>query len=250
MKTTMLPAATSIPAADLTDAALAARIAGGDRDAFVVLMRRYNRTVYRAARSILRDDADAEDAAQEAWIDAHAAIGGFRGDAKLSTWLTRIAVNAALQRLRKRRRGAEIITLDGDLDMDAGDDGETRVAIDPDRPDLAATRAETRRLLEKAIDELPEAFRVVFVLRAVEEMTVEETAAALGMPETTVRTRFFRARSRLRESLARQMDLAVEHAFGFAGARCDRIVEQVLARLGGQPAVADLAASADPTSEN
>jgi len=250
MKTTMLPAATSIPAADLTDAALAARIAGGDRDAFVVLMRRYNRTVYRAARSILRDDADAEDAAQEAWIDAHAAIGGFRGDAKLSTWLTRIAVNAALQRLRKRRRGAEIITLDGDLDMEAGDDGEARVAIDPDRPDLAATRAETRRLLEKAIDELPEAFRVVFVLRAVEEMTVEETAAALGMPETTVRTRFFRARSRLRESLARQMDLAVEHAFGFAGARCDRIVEQVLARLGGQPAVADLAASADPTSEN
>ena len=246
----MLTASTPTPAADLTDAALAARIAAGDRDAFVVLMRRYNRTVYRAARSILRDDADAEDAAQDAWLDAYAAMGGFRGDAKLSTWLTRIAVNAALQRLRKRRRGAEIITLDGDLDMDAGDDGGTRTAIEPDRPDLAASRAETRRMLESAIDQLPEAFRVVFVLRAVEEMTVEETADALGMPEATVRSRFFRARGRLRESLARQMDLAIEHAFGFAGARCDRIVARVLARLDGPSAAAVVATPAGPTREN
>jgi len=236
LKATVHPAATPPAPADLSDAALATRIAGGDRDAFVVLMRRHNRTVYRAARSILRDDADAEDAAQEAWLDAHAAIGGFRGDAKLSTWLTRIAVNAALARLRKRRRGAEIITLDGDLDMEGGDRDALAVAIEPDRPDLAATRAETRRLLEDAVDALPHAYRVVFVLRAVEEMTVEETAIALGLPEATVRSRFFRARSRLREALARQIDLAVEHAYAFAGVRCDRIVAHVLSRLDGAPA--------------
>lgn len=246
----MHPASASSPAPDLPDSALAARIAGGDRDAFAVLMRRHNRTLYRAARGILRHDADAEDAVQDAWLDAYAAMGDFRGDAKLSTWLTRIAVNAALQRLRRRRRTAEIIRLEGDLDMDTPAGDGTVPAIDPDRPDLAAGRAETRRLLEKAVDALPDAFRIVFVLRAVEEMSVEETSAALGVPEATVRSRFFRARGQLRESLAREIDLAVEHAYGFAGARCDRIVARVLGRLDDRTVARDAVNPGDPSQEN
>ena len=214
-----------------SDPELASLVACGDRAAFELLMRRHNRTLYRAARGILKDDAEAEDAVQDAWIDAWGAIGRYRGDAKLSTWLTRIAVNVALGRLRRRHRSADVVRIDGEIDMDTiGDDqGSTMPA--PERPDAAATRAQTRALLERAIDALPDAFRVVFVMRAVEEMTVEESAAALGIPEATVRSRFFRARGQLRESLAREIDLAVEQAFGFAGARCDRIVATVLARL-------------------
>jgi RNA polymerase sigma-70 factor (ECF subfamily) len=218
-----------------SDPELASRIAGGDRGAFEILMRRHNRTLYRAARSILKDDAEAEDAVQDAWIDAWGAIGRYRGDAKLSTWLTRIAVNVALGRLRKRHRSADVVRIDGELDMDTIGDDEGSTMSAPDRPDVAATRAETRALLERAIDALPDAFRVVFVMRAVEEMSVEESAAALGIPEATVRSRFFRARGQLRESLAREIDHAVEHAFGFAGARCDRIVANVLARLDEPP---------------
>jgi RNA polymerase sigma-70 factor (ECF subfamily) len=245
----MQTAPTPAPAQDLTDPELATRIAQGDRDAFSVLMRRHNRALYRAARAVLRNDADAEDAVQDAWLQAYDAIGGWRGDAKLSTWLTRIAVNAALQRLRKRARTAEIIRMDGEVPMGVSGDDDGATPVAPDRPDLAAMRAETRRLIEKAVDALPDAFRVVFMLRAVEEMSVEETASALGVPEPTVRSRFFRARSQLRESLAREIDLAVEDAYGFAGARCDRIVARVLARLDAPFAAAGGEPGATPPSE-
>lgn len=243
----MRPAPASEPRlADLADPELASRIAGGDRAAFEVLMRRHNRTLYRAARGVLRDDAEAEDAVQDAWIDAWRAISRFRGEAKLSTWLTRIAVNVALARLRKRNRSADILRIDGELDMDTIGDDEGTTMSAPERPDAAASRSETRALLERAVDTLPDAFRVVFVLRAIEEMTVEEAASALGIPEATVRSRFFRARSQLRESLAREIDVALESAFGFAGARCDRIVARVLARLDD----ASPGAHATPTQEN
>lgn len=220
------------PAANeaIADGELARRIAAGDQHAFRLLMRRHNQKLYRTARSILRDDAEAEDAVQEGWLLAYRAMSGFRGDAKLSTWLVRIVANEAIARLRKRGRRAEIIRLDGDTD--AGEPTESLMNdAAPEQPEQGALRAETRRLLERKIDELPEAFRAVFVLRALEEMTVEETAAALGIPEATVRTRFFRARGLLRESLAREVDTALEQAFAFAGARCDRIVAGVLARL-------------------
>lgn len=241
----MRPALTFDPRlADLADPELAGCIAAGDRAAFEILMRRHNRTMYRAARGVLRDDAEAEDAVQDAWIDAWRAIGRFRGEAKLSTWLTRIAVNVALARRRKRNRSAEILRIDGEHDMDTiGDDEGTTPA--PERPDAAAARGETRALIERAVDALPDAFRAVFVLRAIEEMTVEEAAAALGIPEATVRTRFFRARGQLRETLAREIDVALEGAFGFAGARCDRIVARVLARLDAAPQ----AARVTPTKE-
>ncbi|MGN6388964.1 MAG: RNA polymerase sigma factor [Burkholderiaceae bacterium] len=226
-----------------SDADLARRVVAGDRDAFALLMRRYNRPLYRAARSILRDDAEAEDALQEAYLLAFRHLGAFRGDSSLSTWLTRIVVNEAIARSRKTGRRAKVIRLGGDTPWD--DAAETSMNQPPaeqpehperpEQPEQAAQRAEVRRLIEKRIDDLPEAFRTVFVLRAVEDLSVEETAAALGIPEATVRTRYFRARSLLRESLSRELDVALEGAFSFDGARCDRIVAGVLTRLADRP---------------
>ena len=216
---------------DLPDAETARRVAANDWDALSRLMRRHNQTLYRTARSILKDDAEAEDAVQEAYLRAYRAMGSFRGDAKLSTWLVRIVVNEAVGRVRKRNRTAEIIRMDVDMDLErCADEGETDDRA-PEQPDRAAMRGEARQLLEKSIDALPDAFRTVFLLRAVEEMTVEEVAAALDIPEPTVRSRFFRARGLLRESLAREIDVALEDAFSFAGDRCDRIVAGVLERL-------------------
>jgi RNA polymerase sigma-70 factor, ECF subfamily len=213
----------------LPDAALAARVSSGDRDAIRFLVKRHNQVLFRAARAILRDDAEAEDAVQEAYVKAIRGMAGFRSDAKLSTWLVRIAVNEALGRLRSRKRAAEVIPLAADIDAE----GEVLQAVDDaaSTPEAQALRAEARRIMESRIDALPDSFRAVFVLRAVEEMSVEETAAVLGIPEATVRTRFFRARSQLRESLSRSLDVAMGDAFHFAGDRCDRITEAVMARI-------------------
>jgi RNA polymerase sigma-70 factor (ECF subfamily) len=215
----------------LSDLELAQRISSGDKHAFELLMRRHNQILYRTARSILKDDAEAEDAVQEAWLLAYRAIGNFRGDAKLSTWLVRIVVNEAISRGRKRSRGAEVIQLSGEPQEDRESAEGSMDETLPEQPEGAAQRAQTRRLLESKIDELPDAFRTVFVLRALEELSVEESAVALGIPEATVRSRFFRARGLLREALSKEIDLAYGDAFAFAGARCDRIVAGVMARL-------------------
>lgn len=228
----MQPAPLETHAAMDPDRALLARIAAGEAGAFEDLMRRYNRRLYRVARSILRDDAEAEDALQDAYLQAFRSLAGFRGDSSLGTWLTRIVVNAALMRHRKAGRMAEIIELSAEPDMDehcAAHASQSAEAAD--QPERAALRAQTRRLIEAKIDLLPEAFRTVFVLRALEELSVEETGATLGIPEATVRTRYFRARAMLREALSREIDFALEDAFAFDGARCDRIVERVLGRV-------------------
>ncbi len=209
------------------DAELAASAAAGDAAAFEHIMRRHNRLLFRTARSILKDDAETEDALQEAYLRAWSALGGFRAEARLSTWLVRIVINEALGRLR--RRGALVIPLDTALDTHANP-AESWMEDNPDeRPERVAMRGEIRRLLETRIDMLPDAFRSVFMLRAVEEMSVEEVAAALELPEATVRTRYFRARGLLREGLSREIDVALGDAFSFDGTRCDRIVAAVLA---------------------
>jgi RNA polymerase sigma-70 factor (ECF subfamily) len=212
-----------------TDSELAQRAASGDDLAFESIMRRHNRLLFRTARSILKSDAEAEDALQEAYLRAWLALATFRADSKLSTWLVRIVINEALGRLR--RSGAQVIPLDTAMESA---DPRTQESMQDDpaqRPEPAAMRAQVRRLMEARIDTLPEAFRSVFMLRAVEELSVEEVSAALQVPEATVRTRFFRARSLLREGLSRDVDLALPDAFSFDGARCDRIVAAVLARL-------------------
>jgi RNA polymerase sigma-70 factor (ECF subfamily) len=212
----------------LTDTELIHRTQAGDMRALEILMRRHNRTLYRTARAILRDDAEAEDAVQEAYLRAYGALASFRGESKLSTWLVRITANEALMRRRKNARAAVVVALDAAIP--AGEQEEGPMSEEPG-PERDALRGEMRKLLESRIDALPDGYRAVFVLRALEELTVEETAAALDIPEATVRTRYFRARGLLRESMARDIDRSLEDAFGFAGERCDRIVVNVLARI-------------------
>lgn len=212
------------------DRMLAAAVGAGERDAFVQLMRRYNQRLYRLARATLRDDAEAQDAVQDAYLAAYRAIGTFRGDAQLSTWFSRLVVNACLARLRRNARRHAVAPMVS-LSANDGADHELMDSSHEASPDDALMRAEVRALLERKLDALPEAFRVVFVLRCVEELSVEETAQCLGIPEATVRTRHFRARSLLRESLAQELDLAERDIFSFDGARCDRIVAAVLDRL-------------------
>jgi RNA polymerase sigma-70 factor (ECF subfamily) len=211
----------------LTDTELIARTQAGDMGALETLMRRHNRTLYRTARAILRDDAEAEDVVQEAYLKAYGALGSFRAESKLSTWLVRITANEALMRRRKTARAAVVVPMDA---ASAGEQWEEPMS-DEAGPERNALGGEMRQLLEKRIDALPDGYRAVFVLRALEELTVEETAVALDIPEATVRTRYFRARGLLRESLARDIDRSLEDAFAFAGARCDRIVANVLERI-------------------
>lgn len=212
-----------------SDIELARAIAAGDHDAFRTLMRRHNRLLYRTARSILKDDSDAEDALQNAYILAYREIGKFRAEAKLSTWLTRIVINEALSCRRKRTRTAQVISLDG-ADLDTAVDSAS-IAMDtaaPERPEQALYRADAGRRIRATIDALPLVFRTVFMLRAVEELSVTEAAAALDIPEATVRTRFFRARALLRDALPGEADTAFDTAFPFAGARCAGIVTRVM----------------------
>jgi len=225
-----LPRAGSL---DIPDDELARRVAKGDAAAFEALMRRHNRAMFRTARAILHDDAEAEDALQEAYLQAYRTIGGFRGDAKFSTWMARVVANEALARLRKQVRRAAIVPLQGGVEIDEIKP-TTEGSMDKG-PETAARRAEMRKLLEKRIDALPGAYRPVFMLRAVEEYSVEETAAILQIPAATVRSRFHRARSLLREGLAAEVDLAYEEVFGFAGERCDRIVASVMQRIAKEP---------------
>ena len=204
-------------------------------DAFEALMRRHNRRLYRVARSLLGDAAEAEDAVQEAYIAAFKSLADFRGDSSLVTWLTRIVSNECATRLRRRARRNNIVPM-VPLDGEATEEGDAMPdSIAPtggEAPERLLWRAELRALLERRIDQLPETFRAVFILRAVEELSVEETAECLGIPEATVRTRHFRARSMLRESIAQELDVAQAHVFDFDGERCDRIVAQVLEKLG------------------
>ena len=228
MQVAPIPAPAAISAAT-TDPELAERAVQGDALAFEAIMRRHNQLLFRTARSILKSDHDTEDALQEAYLHVWRALSTFRADSKLSTWLVRIVINESLGRLR--RRSAQIIPLDTAM---ASTDPDTQQALedDPDQgPERMAMRSQVRRLIEARIDMLPESFRTVFMLRAVEEMSVEEVANVLEVPEATVRTRFFRARGLMREGLSRDVDLALGDAFSFAGARCDRIVAGVLARL-------------------
>jgi RNA polymerase sigma-70 factor (ECF subfamily) len=224
----------SSSAAAVSDAALLERIGGGDHAAFEGVMRKYNGKLFRVARAILKDDAEAEDVLQDAYLDAYRHLADFRRGSELSTWLTRIVVNHALMRLRREKRRSSIVPFQSTSSPD-GESPETQVPDNrSESPSAGAIRAETRRILERRIDELPEAFRTVFVMREVEDMSMDEIAECLSISPATVRTRLFRARALLREGLARDIDLATGDVFSFAGARCDRIVSNVLARLSAE----------------
>jgi RNA polymerase sigma factor (sigma-70 family) len=201
-------------------------ITPGDRAAFEQLMRQYNRRLYRLARATLRDDAEAEDALQDAYFAAYRSIDQFRGESTLSTWLSRLVLNECFGRLRRGARRQKVIPMVSPTqEMDAVPEP------DSERPDRVLARAQMRDLLERKLDTLPEAFRLVFVLRSVEELSVEETAQTLGIPEATVRSRYFRAKGLLREALAQEVDLAERDVFEFGGQHCDRIVARVMERI-------------------
>lgn len=212
------------------EAALIARALARDGVALAEIMRRNNRRLYRAAWGILRDEQDAEDAVQDCYLKAFAALPDFRGEAALSTWLTRIAINEAL--MRRRKRQAQAASTGNVIPLRPDDSPAVEAEEDPAlSPEAGAMRAQLRPYLQEAIGELPEDQRAVFVLRALEELSVEETAQILDLKPETVRTRFLRARRKLQERLQRELKLTFGEMLPFAGARCDRLVERVLARL-------------------
>jgi RNA polymerase sigma-70 factor (ECF subfamily) len=199
--------------------------------AFRVIMRRHNRRLYRVARAITRDDSEAEDVVQEAYFHAFVNLGNFRGDSSLATWLTRIALNEALGRLRRQRPTIELSTLDAESQDETHVIPFPLMAANCD-PERAVAQREIRRLMERAIDDLPEAFRVVFVMREIEDLSIEETADFLNLPQATVKTRLHRARRLLRQALDEQLAPALADAFPFDGMRCTRMADRVLERLG------------------
>lgn len=221
----------SSPTGAQDEAALVSRVLAGEHLAFGLLMRRYNRRLYRLARAIVRDGAEAEDVLQESYLSAFRSLSNFRGDSSLSTWLSRLVINECLARIRRAKRRQNVFPLtasppERELETVASDEGGS--------PDALAGRAQMRAILERKIDALPESFRAVFIMRSVEELSVEETAACLDIPAETVRSRHFRAKGMLREALAREVDLAEQEIFGFAGARCDRIIARVLSIIMGE----------------
>lgn len=223
------PADPIIPAPG--DAELVARTRAGDALAFELIMRRYNRRLFRLARSLLKNDAEAEDALQESYVRAYARLGELASDEALAAWLARIVANEALGRLRAATR---VVSLEDHRKYSRGE-GQADVADDPpsDQPDperLAAS-GELRRLLRAAVDALPEEFRAVFVLREVEGLSTAETAACLALRSETVKTRLHRARRLLQEALGGRLLALSPSLFEFDGWRCDRVVAQVFRRL-------------------
>jgi RNA polymerase sigma-70 factor (ECF subfamily) len=209
------------PAAALEDADLVARVLAGEKALYEVLVRRYNQRLFRAARAIVRDDDEAEDVVQQVWVAAYQKLDGFRGEAALSTWLTRIVVNEALGRRRRRQRGEHLALIE-----------EERQAVNTARtPEEETAAGELGRLLEAHIDRLPDIYREVLVLRDVEEMTTAETASCLGVSEETVRVRLHRARREMQATLNESAGTSLQQVFRFAGARCDRITAHVMAAI-------------------
>jgi RNA polymerase sigma-70 factor, ECF subfamily len=208
------------------DLEIVRRVLAGETALFGVLMRRHNERVYRAARAILRDEREAEDVMQEAYVNAYAHLRQFDARAQFSTWLTKIAVNEAL--LRARRRGRYDLLDEASLETIM----PTHTTPDPERQ---AFGRELGAMIESAIDRLGDGYREVFMLRQVEGMSTAETADVLGVSEDVVKTRFSRARHALQEDLLERTGEAAHTAFTFGQSRCDRIVERVLARIGCAP---------------
>jgi RNA polymerase sigma-70 factor (ECF subfamily) len=201
-----------------------------DEAAVRAIIKANNRRLYRLARGILRNDNEAEDVVQETYVRAFTHLAEFRGDSGLSTWLSRIAMNEALGRLRRQRPSVELSSLpSGTLEAQIIQFPLLSATDDPER---TMAQREIQHVVEGAIDELPEPFRMVFITRVVEGMNVEETADILGLKPETVKTRLHRARTMLRDNVERKIGPVVMEAFPFAGRRCDRLTEAVLTRLG------------------
>ncbi len=210
----------------LGDADLVKRLLLGESHLFEPLMRRHNQRLFRTARAVVHDDVEAEDVAQEAWVKAFAALSSFEGRASLSTWLIKITLHEAFSRRRRRQRFVP-------WDAESAIDQQRIVSETPamESPEARAGTKELRVTLTRSIDALPESLRLVFVLREVESLSTQETSEALGISPENVKVRLHRARRALRREIERRMGTEVTSLYGFDGARCDRMVAAVIARL-------------------
>jgi len=212
----------------LSDGEIVARVRAGETTLFEVLMRRHNQRVYRVARAVLKDETEAEDAMQQAYINAFRHLDQFAERAQFSTWLTRIAVHEALARLRQRKAQTAVAP---PSDADSHRELMESMAAREPNPEQLAYTAELGHLLESAVDALPEAYRLVFVLREIEGLSTSETAAGLSLGEEAVKTRLHRARAMLRRAIADRLGAASAQAFSFHASRCDRVVAAVFAQI-------------------
>lgn len=212
----------------LSDEEVVERVLAGEIELFEILMRRYNQRLYRVARGILADDGEAEDVMQDAYVRAYAHLGQFAGQARFSTWLTRIAVYEALARARRGRRLVQIDDL-----SPRKEDSMALLSSTERGPEQRAIQRDLQALLETAIDALPESFRSVLVLREVEGLSTAETAESLGISEALVKTRLHRARAALRQDLESRSRATLADSFPFHLSRCDRVVAAVFERIRG-----------------
>lgn len=211
----------------LDDREAVERVRNGEKSLYELLMRRYNQRVYRVIRGVLRDGAEAEDVLQEAWVRAYEHLGQFKGESSFSTWVTKIAYHEALARMRKNRRWTPLENTQGEIMQDAQERSLTA-----ETPEARAIRAQLGRLLQTAVDGLPESYRSVFVLREVERMSTQQTATCLGLSEEAVKTRLHRSRALLRRDLEHRAGPAAAEIYSFLGQACDRAVARVLERIG------------------
>ena len=220
------------PVLELAESEVVRRLRLGDSIAFEVVMRRNNQRLFRIARGILKNDADAEDVVQESYILAFTKLDQLDDPRRLPGWLARIAVNAALAKRRQNLRRTGVIDTIGVSGMGFEQGGPSGLRCEAPDPERKAASSELRHALETAIDDLPDGFREVFMMRVVEGMSISETADCLDLRPETVKTRLHRARGQLQDALSAHVDTLSDNAFAFAGSRCDRIVEGVLRRLG------------------
>jgi RNA polymerase sigma-70 factor (ECF subfamily) len=216
---------------ELSDEAVVTRVLAGEHALFELIMRRHNQRLFRVARAIVRDDDEAEDAVQQAYIAAYERLAQFAGAARFSTWLTRIAIHTALARLRRARQRAEVTS---------GREQEEvmrKVPSPSESPEEQLSRRELTALLERAIDELPDLYRVVVMMRQVQQLSTAETAECLEVSEDVVKVRLHRGTAMLRQSMAARMETMAGDTFAFLGERCDRIVAAVMRAITGEPAL-------------
>lgn len=211
----------------ITDDVLVSRVRAGETALYEMLMRRYNQRLFRVIRSVVKNDGEAEDILQEAWVRAYAHLDQFEGRASFSTWVTRIAFNEALARTRYAKRWMPLENPGGEIMAEAG-----RRQISLETPETQVMRGQLGRMLQAAVDGLPDTYRSVFVLREVEQLSTSEAAECLELSEETVKTRLHRSRALLRRELESQLGPAITEAYAFLGTRCDRVVTRVLERIG------------------
>lgn len=211
----------------LSDDDLVSRVRAGETSLYEMLMRRYNQRLFRVIRSVVMNEGEAEDVLQEAWVRAYEHLGQFEGRASFATWMTRIAFHEALARTKRAKRWVALENPGGEIMAEAD-----RRQSESETPEAQAVRSQLAQMLEAAVDGLPDAYRSVFVLREVEQLSTSETAECLELSEEAVKTRLHRSRALLRRDLEDRLGPAIPEAYGFLGARCDRVVRRVLERIG------------------